>query len=112
VPAMQPTSRLSLKETTRFRKAVGEKQKLPLWRVSVSPSASAQMEQGDSRFTDFLEISRFWILIEMCRHFRFWFMSATRMDISHEDIRKFLIISVSDFSMFAIGYELRPKQKT
>ena len=77
----------------------------------VGPSASAQTEQGDSRLTDFLEISRFWILTEMCRHFRFWFMSTARVDISYEDIRTFLIISLSDFLVIAIGYELRPEEK-
>jgi len=78
----------------------------------VGPSASAQTEQGDSRVTDFLEISRFWIRTGMCRHLRFWFKSATRMDTSLEDICTFLIISLSDFSVFAIGYAPRPKKKT
>jgi hypothetical protein len=78
----------------------------------VGPSASTQTEQGDSNLTEFLEISHFWILTEMCRHFRFCFKLTTRMDTSLEDIHTFLIISLSDFSVFAIGYELRPKKKT
>jgi len=78
----------------------------------VGPSASAQTERGDSRVTDHLEISRFWILTGMCRHSRFWFKSATRMDTSLEDIRTFWIIFLSDLSVFAVGYGLRPKKKT
>jgi hypothetical protein len=70
----------------------------------VGPSASVQV--------DFCEISLFWILTEICRQFRFWLKSATGIDTSHKDIRTFLIISLSEFSLFAIGYELRPKKET
>lgn len=35
----------------------------------------------------------------------FWLKSFTGLDISLEDIRTFLITYVSDFSVFAIGYE-------
>jgi len=55
----------------------------------IGPSASAQTERVDSRVTDLLEISRFWILTGMWRHSRFWFKSATRMDTSLEAIVRF-----------------------